>query len=90
MAEQPIVFKEFYNKDRGLPEPIWGNGVPKGSMQCPTCGSINICYSAHPDDPEEIFPDIVRCANCGCITDHYEALKQRLNHPTDTPREVIK
>lgn len=48
-----------------------------------------MCFSAHPDDPEEIFPSTVRCRNCGRITDYYEAFKQREHHLTDTPREVV-
>jgi len=90
MAKQPIIFKDFYNKDRELPEPLWGNKVEEADVQCPTCGSTSMCYSAHPDNPEEIFPNTVRCMDCGRITDYYEAYKQKQNHPTDTPREVIK
>ncbi|MBA7664309.1 hypothetical protein ES703_72367 [subsurface metagenome] len=92
MAEEPIVFKELYNKDRGLPEPLWGRKVEEAEIQCPTCGSTDMCYSGSPDDPEEIFGAAgnVRCRNCGRITDWFEALKQREHHPTDTPREVIR
>lgn len=92
MAKQPIVFKEFYNKDRGLPEPIWGDKVPGPVVQCPTCGSTDMYYSGSPDDPEEVLVAAgdVRCKHCGHITDWFEALKQREHHPTDTPRDVIK
>lgn len=87
-----ISYKEFYNKGRGLPEPKWGEkatalkGIP---LQCPTCGSLEMYYSASPDDPEEIFTSTVRCKNCGQITDWFEAYKQRIAHSTDTPRKVI-
>ena len=89
MVKQPIVFKEFYNKDRDLPEPLWGGEVEEADIQCPTCGSADMCYSAHPNDPEEIFPSTVRCRSCGRITDYYEAFKQKQHHPTNTPREVV-
>lgn len=90
-----IAYKEFYNKDRGLPEPRWGPKMselsPGYPLQCPNCGSQDIYGSADPDDPEEIFPhETVRCAHCGTISDWYEAFRQRENHPTDTPREVIR
>ena len=81
-----ITYKEFYNKDRGLPEPRQGPRV--AGLQCPTCGSIVIYYSGSPDDPEEIHSD-VRCGNCGHITDYWEAFKQKADHPTDIPREVV-
>lgn len=87
-----IIYKEFYNKDRGLPEPIWGSkaeefkGVP---LQCPNCGSLDMYYSASPDDPEEIFTDTVRCKHCGSITDWYEAYSQRIHHPSDKPLKVV-
>lgn len=92
MAKQPIVFKGSYNKDRGLPEPWWGRKVEEPVIQCPTCGSTDMCYSGSPDDPEEMLgaSGCVRCRNCGHITDYFEALKQREHHPTDTPREVVK
>ena len=92
MAEQPITFREFYNKDRGLLEPRWGGKVEDPVIQCPTCGSTDMCYSTHPDDPEGMFgaEGSVRCRNCGHITDWFEALKQREHHPTDTPRRVVK
>jgi len=83
-----LYFKEFYNKDRGLAEPVWGDKV--AGIQCPTCGSRDMCYSGSPDDPEEILSDNVRCMNCGRITDYYEAHERRLNHPTDKIREVMK
>jgi len=82
-----ITYKEFYNKDRGLPEPRWSSGV--AGLQCPTCGSQDMYYSGTPDDPEEVFSD-VRCGHCGRITDYYEAFKQRKNYPTDTPRVVVR
>ncbi len=96
MAEQPIVYKKFYNKDsqgreiRG-PEPRWGGKVEEAKIQCPTCGSTNMYYSGSPDDPEELFGTAgsVRCKHCGHITDWFEALKQRKHHPTDNPREVV-
>ena len=89
----PIVYKEFYNKDRGLPEPVWGSkcdtygGV---QLQCPNCGSKQIYYSGSPDDPEEILSETVRCKLCGSITDWYEAYKQGKHHPTDKPLRVIR
>jgi len=92
MTEQPIIYKEFYNKDRGLPEPRWGGKVEEAVIQCPTCGSTGMYYSGSPDDPEEMFGAAgdVRCKSCGHITDWFEALKQREHHLTDTPREVIR
>jgi len=85
----PITYKEFYNKDRGLPEPKWGSRMD--NLQCPNCGSRDMYGSAHPDDPEEIFPyETVRCGHCGQITDWYEAFKQRKNHPTLSPTKVIR
>ena len=87
---QPAIrYKEFYNKDRGLPEPKWG-GDALTPLQCPTCGSIDMCYSGSPDDPEEILGEAVRCRHCGYITDWYEAHKQKQNYPTDIPRRVIR
>lgn len=88
MSLPSITYRRFYNKDRGLPEPIWG---PKAdNLQCPTCGSQDMYYSGSPDDPKEMFgaEGDVRCGHCGRITDWYEAHTQRENHPTDTPREV--
>ncbi len=92
MAEQPTIYKEFYNKDRGFPEPIWGSKVEEPVIQCPTCGSIDMFFCGGPDDPEEILgcEGSVRCKHCGHITDWFEALKQREHHPTGTPREVTK
>jgi len=81
-----VTYKEFYNEDRGLPEPRWSSKV--AGLQCPTCNSVDMYYSGTPDDPEEVFSD-VRCGNCGHITDYWEAFKQRTNHPASTPREVI-
>ncbi len=69
-----ITYKKFYNKKRGLPEPVWG--CKEYNLQCPTCGSWNMQRSGSPDDPEEIL-EMVRCAHCGRITDWYEAYKQR-------------
>lgn len=91
MAEEPIVFKEFYNKDRSLPEPKWGNKVEEPTVQCPWCNSTDMYYSGSPDDPEEVFGSVgsVRCRNCGHITDWYEAWKQRKHHSTDTQRRVV-
>ena len=90
MTQSAITYKESYNKDRGLPEPILGGKVREPELQCPTCSSRDMHYSAHPDDPEEILRDFVRCSRCGHITDWHEAFKQRQNHPTDTPREIIR
>jgi len=82
-----IVYKEFYNKDRGMLEPVWGD--PVEGLQCPTCGSQDMYASAHPNDPEEIIGnETVRCGHCGQITDYFEACKQRQTHPTETPRLV--
>jgi len=88
-----IVYKEFYNKERGLPEPVWGplcsvyGGV---QLQCPTCGSKEIHLSGSPGDPEEILQDTVRCKHCGRITDWYEAYKQGKYHPTDKPTMIAR
>jgi len=76
-----IEYKTTYNEDRGLPEPRWGPLVSNISsrypLQCSWCGSNRMYASAHPDDPEEIFPnETVRCGDCGHITDWYEALCQ--------------
>jgi hypothetical protein len=73
-----IEYKATYNEGRGLPEPKWGPPMseisPDYPIQCPTCGSHNMHASAHPDDPDEIFPhETVRCRDCGRITDWYEA-----------------
>lgn len=86
-----ITYKEFYNKDRGLPEPKWGGKVEEPELQCPWCGSRDMYYSGSPDDPEEMFGAAgnVRCKHCGHITDWFEALKQREHHPTETPRVVV-
>lgn len=89
MSQPAILYKEFYNKDRGLPEPRWG--PPVHLVQCPTCGSRNMSLSASSDDPEEIIGyDTVRCRDCGRITDWYEAHKQRLYHPGDAVRQIIR
>lgn len=82
-----ITYKELYNKDRGLPEPKWGPFA--GGLQCPNCGSQDMYFSGSLDDPEEVLGDAVRCGHCGAMTDWYEAHKQRKDHPTDTPREVV-
>ncbi len=85
-----IEYKEFYNKDRSLPEPRWGGKVEEAKIQCPWCNSQDMYYSAHPNNPEEVFSDPVRCKSCGHISDWFEAFKQRVQHPTDTPREIIR
>lgn len=90
---EKIRYKEFYNTNRGIPEPKWGMKMEDKDypLQCPTCGSQNMFASASSDDPEEIFPnETVRCGHCGHITDWYEALTQRRNHPTEIPREVVR
>ena len=84
-----LQYKEFYNTERGLSEPLWGSELE--DLQCTTCGSREMYESASPDDPEEIFPsETVRCAHCGRITDWYGALKQREIHPTEEVRGVLK
>ena len=86
-----IKYREFYNAERGLPEPKWGPRIESlyYALQCPTCGSHEMHASASPGDPEEIFSnETVRCKNCGSITDWYEALTQYRNHYTKTPLEV--
>lgn len=89
MKEEVIRYKATYNKDRSLPEPKWGSKM--AGLQCPTCGSQDMYGSGDPDDPEEVFPyETVRCSHCGHITDWYEAHKQRENHPTELPLEVIR
>lgn len=93
MKTTAVTYKEFYNKDRGLPEPRWGPKMselsPSYPLQCPCCGSQDMYGSGSSDDPEEIFPfETVRCGHCGIISDWYEALKQGRNHPTDAPRPV--
>ena len=55
------------NKKRGIPEPLWGSRI-KG-ITCRYCGFKELYFSAHPDDPEEIFNDLVRCKVCG----HYDS-----------------
>ncbi len=88
MSEEPIVYKRTYNEGKDLPEPVWG--VPMPNTQCPTCASIDMHASASPDDPTEIFGvETVRCFDCGHITDHFEAFKQRQNHSSDTPRNIV-
>jgi len=89
-----IKYKATYNECRGLPEPKWGPLMPEIStgypLQCPTCGSHKMYASAHPDDPEEIFPqETVRCGDCGRITDWYEALSTYENDYTETPLPVV-
>ena len=74
-----ISYKEFYNKDRGIPEPLWGSRCrpyKRVQLKCPHCGSGDVFYSAHPDDPSEITRENVRCKSCGRITGWYEAYKQ--------------
>lgn len=89
MMTKPIIYKEFYNKGRGIPEPEWGTKL--NLVQCSTCGSRDVYASAHPDDPEEIFGnETIRCGHCGHITDWYEARKQLLYHPTSVPRRVVR
>jgi DNA-directed RNA polymerase subunit RPC12/RpoP len=80
-----IEYKHTYNEGRGLPEPLWGllmsDISPKYPLECPTCGSLRMFASAHPDDPEEIFPhETVRCRDCGHITDWREAFCQYREH----------
>ena len=87
-----IIYKEFYNKDRGLPEPMWGAKVSSDDntvLQCPSCNSKDIYYTAHPDDPGEIFKDTVRCKACGRITDWYSAYKNGLHHDTNSVLIVV-
>lgn len=84
-----LKYKESYNKDRGLSEPIWGPKV--NLVKCPNCSSRDMYLSAHPDDPEEIIGyENVRCGHCGDITDWYEAHKQLLYHPADKVRKVVR
>ncbi|GAI06671.1 unnamed protein product [marine sediment metagenome] len=90
-----IEYKSTYNESRGLSEPKWGPLMseisPDYPTQCPTCGSHNMYASAHPNDPEEIFPhETVRCGDCGHITDWYEALSAYEHHYTDTPLPVAR
>lgn len=88
-----VIYKEFYNKDRGLPEPVWGSpcGTHGGvQLQCPTCSSKEIYFSGSIDDPEETLGETVRCKRCGYITDRYEAYKQGLYHSTRELAEVIQ
>lgn len=84
-----LKYKKFYNKDRGLPEPVWG--ARAFGLQCPTCGSRDMYFSGSQDDPEEMFgaEGSVRCSHCGWMTDWYEAWKQKENHLADTIREVV-
>jgi len=82
-----IKYKKFYNKDRGLLEPMLGKRAQR--VQCPTCGSRDMKVSGSPDDPEEIFPyETVRCIRCGHITDWYEARKQFRYHYRDDCLEI--
>lgn len=87
---EPVLrYKEFYNEGRGLPEPKWGSKAE--GLQCPNCGSWDMYYSGSPDDPEEILSgETVRCGHCGCITDWYEARKQREHHHAEEVKVVIK
>lgn len=89
MSEE-IVYKEFYNEGQNLPEPKWGAPCSfHTTLQCPTCGSTDMYYSAHPDNPEVILEDTVRCKNCGRLANWDKAFNQRVHHPTGTPREVV-
>ena len=84
----PIKYKEFYNKDRSLPEPKWGPFMTE--LQCPSCSSHDMYGSGHPDDPESVFPyETVRCETCGHITDWYEAREQWSNHFTLVVRGIV-
>jgi len=90
-----IEYKATYNEGRDLPEPKWGSPMteisPDYLLQCPTCCSHKMYASAHPDDPEEIFPnETVRCGDCGRITDWYEAHSQYEHHHTEEPMPVIR
>lgn len=67
-----MKFKLFYNKDRGLPEPLWGPRT-KHLHRCPNCGGDDIHLSAHPDAPDDLLGESVRCGDCGSIEDSYEA-----------------
>lgn len=89
MTLPTITYKEFYNKDRGLPEPVRGDSAI--DLQCPTCSSREMYYSGSVDDPEEVFgaAGSVMCGHCGHITDCYEAYKQLVYHSTDVVREVV-
>ena len=87
-----LEYVEFYNKNRGLPEPRWGTKMsdPGFPLQCPVCNSQDLYASASPDDPWEIFPsETIRCAHCGRISDWYSALKQRRYHPGEEVMEVL-
>lgn len=77
-----------YSKDRGLPEPIWGGRA--SSVRCPWCGSYNMRFSAHLDDPEELPSDSVRCKDCGRISDEYEASKRFEGSIVDLTAWVIE
>lgn len=83
-----LRYREFYNKNRGLPEPKWGVRCP--GLQCTWCNSQDMYFSGSPDDPEEILHETVRCGHCGRITDWYGAHKQRENHPTEIVLEVVR
>ena len=86
----PIVYKEFYNKGRSMPEPILGT-TKLNYVKCPTCSSLDVYVSAHPDDPDEMFyGETVRCKHCGHITDWYEAHKQWRDHLGGKIRRVIR
>ncbi len=90
MTTPPIVYRGFYNRGKGLPEPVWGKACSDTTIvQCPTCGSQDMYYSGSQDNPEEILGGTVRCKNCGYITDWYEAHKQILHHVTNVPRKII-
>ena len=47
----------------------------EGELACPGCRSERLHFVAHPDDPEEIFNDFIRCDICGAESDYYEFYK---------------
>jgi len=71
LSSTVLHWKGHYNEKRGLPEPIQGDKSP--DCMCPYCGSINMYFSAHPDDPDEMFSDHTRCSHCGRISSLDEA-----------------
>lgn len=86
---QPLIYKHTYNTERGLPEPMLG--VPVYGLQCPNCNSRSFRQSAHPDNPTEIFnSELVRCTNCGRISDYYEAYQQAINHAGEPVLVVLE
>ncbi len=89
-SQSTIRYKEFYNAGRNMAEPQWGRKPTLDDLQCPTCGSHDMYYSAPPDSPSEVNMDTVRCKNCGRITDWYEAFMQRKTHLLEMPLLVIK